>query len=167
MFLNKFGYPSPLTLFILGILPKLIPSSSEGDSGSNIPIQQRQVSFLYSNTRRTTLQSKYQMYGAKSQLQLLGRIHSIYDVIFPHYHWPSRSKSYHFTIHLPTFIIIPQSNIMAEVQTGGCLCGKLRYELQADAEPIYSVICHCLNCKKSSGTHMVNASIFLKNVRKD
>lgn len=52
---------------------------------------------------------------------------------------------------------------MASPLTGGCLCGKIRYALAADAEPIYSVVCHCINCKKSSGTHMVNASIFLKN----
>lgn len=54
---------------------------------------------------------------------------------------------------------------MASPLTGGCLCGKIRYALAADAEPIYSVVCHCINCKKSSGTHMVNASIFLKNVK--
>ncbi|KAH7046694.1 Mss4-like protein [Macrophomina phaseolina] len=47
--------------------------------------------------------------------------------------------------------------------TGGCLCGKIRYSLAASAQPVYSVICHCINCKKSSGTHMVNASIFLKS----
>lgn len=42
---------------------------------------------------------------------------------------------------------------------GGCLCGKIRYRLAAD-ESIYNVMCHCFNCKKSSGTHMVNSSIF-------
>lgn len=42
---------------------------------------------------------------------------------------------------------------------GGCLCGKVRYRLAAD-ESIYNVMCHCFNCKKSSGTHMVNSSIF-------
>jgi hypothetical protein len=53
---------------------------------------------------------------------------------------------------------------MAQPQTGGCLCGKIRYELNADAEPIYNVICHCFNCKKASGTHMANSSVFLKDV---
>ncbi|OMP85316.1 hypothetical protein BK809_0003986 [Diplodia seriata] len=48
--------------------------------------------------------------------------------------------------------------------TGGCLCGAIRYSLPASASPIYSVICHCTNCKKSSGTHMVNTSIFTKDV---
>lgn len=50
----------------------------------------------------------------------------------------------------------------AEQLTGGCLCGKVRYELSAGAEPLYSVICHCLNCKKATGGHMLNASLFLK-----
>lgn len=45
---------------------------------------------------------------------------------------------------------------MTGTLTGGCLCGAVRYSLDADAEPLYSVICHCQNCKKSSGTHMVN-----------
>lgn len=54
---------------------------------------------------------------------------------------------------------------MTETLTGGCLCGAVRYSLDANAEPLYSVICHCQNCKKSSGTHMVNCSMFLKPVR--
>lgn len=52
----------------------------------------------------------------------------------------------------------------AEKLTGGCLCGKVRYELSAGVEPLYSVICHCLNCKKATGGHMLNASLFLKKV---
>lgn len=46
---------------------------------------------------------------------------------------------------------------------GGCLCGKIRYRLAAN-ESIYNVMCHCINCKKSSGTHMVNSSIFPKHL---
>ena len=34
--------------------------------------------------------------------------------------------------------------------TGGCLCGQVRYT--ADAEPIFTGICHCKNCQKQSGT---------------
>jgi hypothetical protein len=33
---------------------------------------------------------------------------------------------------------------------GGCLCGKVRYS--ADAEPIFTGVCHCTNCQKASGT---------------
>jgi hypothetical protein len=33
---------------------------------------------------------------------------------------------------------------------GGCLCGKVRYS--ADAEPIFTGVCHCTNCQKSTGT---------------
>lgn len=49
--------------------------------------------------------------------------------------------------------------------TGGCLCGAIRYSITASATPIYSVICHCVNCKKATGTHMVTTSIFLEPVR--
>jgi len=34
--------------------------------------------------------------------------------------------------------------------TGGCLCGALRYE--ANAEPLYAGFCCCGDCRKSSGS---------------
>jgi hypothetical protein len=36
---------------------------------------------------------------------------------------------------------------------GGCLCGQLRYELQA--EPTHLVDCHCLDCRRASGAPFV------------
>lgn len=33
--------------------------------------------------------------------------------------------------------------------TGGCLCGQVRYS--ADAEPMFTGVCHCKNCQKQSG----------------
>ena len=37
--------------------------------------------------------------------------------------------------------------------TGGCHCGAIRYE--ADAEPIIHVLCHCTDCQRASGAPMV------------
>jgi hypothetical protein len=34
--------------------------------------------------------------------------------------------------------------------TGGCLCGKIRYE--SDAEVLRAYHCHCTDCQKLSGT---------------
>lgn len=34
--------------------------------------------------------------------------------------------------------------------TGGCLCGKVRYEIRG--EPFVGGHCQCLDCRKSSGT---------------
>lgn len=33
---------------------------------------------------------------------------------------------------------------------GGCLCGRVRYEITAD--PIFTAICHCRHCQKQSGS---------------
>lgn len=38
---------------------------------------------------------------------------------------------------------------MAKKHTGGCACGAVRFEF--DAEPDFVATCHCLDCKKASG----------------
>ncbi len=38
---------------------------------------------------------------------------------------------------------------MVEI-SGGCLCGKVRYS--ANAEPMFSGVCHCQDCQKFSGS---------------
>ncbi|KAF2104856.1 hypothetical protein NA57DRAFT_51653 [Rhizodiscina lignyota] len=44
--------------------------------------------------------------------------------------------------------------------TGQCLCGTVQYMISG--EPIYSVVCHCCNCRRSTGTSFVTNTIFLK-----
>ena len=34
--------------------------------------------------------------------------------------------------------------------TGGCLCGQVRYSI--DAEPLYAAFCHCRDCMKATGS---------------
>jgi hypothetical protein len=34
--------------------------------------------------------------------------------------------------------------------TGGCLCGSVRYK--ASGTPVFSVMCHCRDCQRMSGT---------------
>ncbi|KAK7551647.1 Mss4-like protein [Phyllosticta citricarpa] len=51
---------------------------------------------------------------------------------------------------------------MTGPHSGGCLCGSIKYLIQPAAEPVYSVICHCDNCKKATGTHFVCNTIFQK-----
>jgi hypothetical protein len=38
---------------------------------------------------------------------------------------------------------------MAQI-VGGCLCGQVRYA--ADAELVFTGVCHCTSCQKESGT---------------
>lgn len=42
---------------------------------------------------------------------------------------------------------------MAEMHTGGCLCGRVRYE--ARGEPLYAGYCFCADCRKASGSAFV------------
>jgi len=42
---------------------------------------------------------------------------------------------------------------MSQKLEGGCLCGAVRYE--SDAEPLFAVNCHCRHCQMTSGsTHL-------------
>ncbi|WP_432416642.1 GFA family protein [Rhizobium leguminosarum] len=36
------------------------------------------------------------------------------------------------------------------VRTGGCLCGRVRYEVRG--EPYVSGLCHCATCRKLTGS---------------
>lgn len=47
---------------------------------------------------------------------------------------------------------------MARKLSGGCLCGAVRYEL--NAEPIMSVHCHCRDCQRMTGAGHVTAAAF-------
>jgi len=42
--------------------------------------------------------------------------------------------------------------------TGGCLCGEVRYE--CDAEPVIMVKCHCRDCQRVSGGPYQPAVVF-------
>lgn len=79
---------------------------------------------------------------------------------------PPPSLSYFFDFFIGLSIVMATTTAQPSPTklSGGCLCGTIRYEVTADAGPVYSVICHCLNCKKATGTHMINTSIFRKEV---
>jgi hypothetical protein len=42
---------------------------------------------------------------------------------------------------------------MTKDHTGRCLCGAVRYRLAG--EPLHSVICHCVSCRRASGAPTV------------
>lgn len=42
--------------------------------------------------------------------------------------------------------------------TGGCQCGSVRYAVSG--EPMHVAICHCIDCRKSSGAPMVAWAMF-------
>ena len=39
---------------------------------------------------------------------------------------------------------------MAATMTGGCLCGRVRYE--STGEPVFGLLCHCRDCQRQSGS---------------
>ena len=40
-----------------------------------------------------------------------------------------------------------------ETRKGGCRCGAVRY--QANADPLWTVFCHCESCRRATGAPMV------------
>ena len=44
--------------------------------------------------------------------------------------------------------------------TGGCLCGRIRYE--TDAQPLGAVLCHCRDCQRITGSAFGAAMMFPK-----
>jgi hypothetical protein len=46
--------------------------------------------------------------------------------------------------------------------TGGCLCGRVRYESSGDAQ--FSVLCHCRDCQHASGSGHVPVMGVLKSL---
>lgn len=47
---------------------------------------------------------------------------------------------------------------MSAKYTGQCLCGEIRYAV--DAEPLFAGNCHCKDCQRSSGSAYTPAMIF-------
>ena len=47
---------------------------------------------------------------------------------------------------------------MSEKLTGGCACGRIRFEADIDSDEAY--LCHCRMCQRASG----NVSLAMKNV---
>ncbi|UCG74299.1 MAG: GFA family protein [Chromatiales bacterium] len=41
---------------------------------------------------------------------------------------------------------------MSEIYKGSCLCGAVQYVYRPSREPIATVVCHCLDCQRYTGT---------------
>ncbi len=49
---------------------------------------------------------------------------------------------------------------MSETMTGGCACGRIRYEARIDSDEAY--LCHCRMCQRATG----GVSVAFRNVKK-
>ncbi len=47
---------------------------------------------------------------------------------------------------------------MSLILTGGCLCGRTRYEVEG--EPLQTTACHCADCRRASGAPFVVWSFY-------
>lgn len=47
---------------------------------------------------------------------------------------------------------------MTNVQSGGCICGKVRYQTIGD--PVMVIVCHCTWCQKRTGSAFAVEPIF-------
>lgn len=50
---------------------------------------------------------------------------------------------------------------MTTVQEGGCLCGRVRFKVQG--EPLRVGLCHCTDCRRSSGSAFGAFAIFRRD----
>ena len=50
---------------------------------------------------------------------------------------------------------------MSETLTGGCACGRIRFEAEIDDDDAY--LCHCRMCQRASG----NVSLAMKGIARD
>jgi hypothetical protein len=44
--------------------------------------------------------------------------------------------------------------------TGGCLCGAVRYSIDADPIADRQILCHCVDCQKHTGSAFVSGMAF-------
>ena len=47
---------------------------------------------------------------------------------------------------------------MSSETEGGCLCGSVRYKINAD--PLMTVFCHCRDCQRTSGAPLMASMMF-------
>jgi hypothetical protein len=47
-------------------------------------------------------------------------------------------------------------------EAGGCHCGSVSYELKEGAVPVHHALCHCADCRKSSGAPAVAWTLFAR-----
>ena len=45
-------------------------------------------------------------------------------------------------------------------RSGGCQCGAIRYTIAEGANPHHHAVCHCIDCRRSSGAPMVGWALF-------
>ena len=69
-------------------------------------------------------------------------------------------KAYAYDRHLPFAISILMSS--SSLRSGSCLCKSIKYEVIGD--PITFRICHCMNCKKATGSAFMSNLFFSKEV---
>jgi hypothetical protein len=70
----------------------------------------------------------------------------------------------HSVAHTARFSILQRRMAMSEGgkrYTGGCLCGRLRYE--AEGEPLSTGHCYCADCRKASGSGFIPFMGFAKS----
>jgi hypothetical protein len=56
-------------------------------------------------------------------------------------------------------VTIPETgDSLVTVRTGGCLCGRVQYEVRG--EPMRTGLCHCADCRKESGSVFATFAIW-------
>tara|TARA_Y100001960_G_scaffold322336_1_gene398619 strand:+ start:2319 stop:2744 length:426 start_codon:yes stop_codon:yes gene_type:complete len=51
---------------------------------------------------------------------------------------------------------------MSEIAKGKCLCGRVKYNVKINEEPVYAGLCHCKDCQRYTGTAFASSLMVLK-----
>lgn len=116
------------------------------------------VSFL-PNTTYTSAAFRLKINPSRipSYLKAISSVHI--DFFSSH---PYQLKQQHKPYHIMASQTTPAASTAPSKFSGSCLCGNVKYTITGT--PSLNVVCHCINCKKASGSAFMANGMYKEEV---